>query len=459
MWRRDLRTLGMCLLCGSLGVRAFLFVLFFLLSSTCSYAQDAPKSEPNVDRPGGDLKSIELQQANPALCSRACEAEAECKAYTYVKPGVQGSAARCWLKSSVPPPVRKACCTSGVKLAATSPPEGTQPAICPPAAGAIQRTVYGWSQYKRAVQELPPDQQAILADVGNLLKNSFQPGCTPVRTVEVQGHADYDTPRNLQREQQYSEDRAQAATDWLKSYVGDSIAGQISWDTKGFGATQLKAEPTTEANRKQNRRVEILAHYSSAPTTFGLSECATCDGPNKPTCGKKRLMQPREQEIVANFVNRESPDPAFDMTIGRTIVDNKSIEHAALIFRRNDGSFRMGATASSQITANEETSPSNIFLRSPVPCNKPHAKEGEDCVAGDEQWVGMIHSHTGATTPLCQSLKPDLPSARDFAAMPPGTFTHSYVVGASGVGPFFGAVLFEPQFKPHGRLTTLMPQP
>jgi PAN domain len=92
-----------------------------------SVARAATTSEPNVDRPGADLKSIELQQARPGLCRQACEAEAQCKAYTYVKPGVQGPAAHCWLKSSVPPPVANECCTSGVKIAAGQAPRPAGP--------------------------------------------------------------------------------------------------------------------------------------------------------------------------------------------------------------------------------------------------------------------------------------------------------------------------------------------
>jgi hypothetical protein len=147
----------------------------------------------------------------------------------------------------------------------TEAPFTTPVLVVPPAEQTIQRTVYGWSRYKRRVGELPPDQQAVLKGVGNAIIASYGPGGRPVRNVKIYGHADYDTPRNPQREQQYSEERAKAATDWLKAYVGASIAGRISWDTKGLGATQLKAPPTTEANRRQNRRVEILAYYSSAP--------------------------------------------------------------------------------------------------------------------------------------------------------------------------------------------------
>jgi hypothetical protein len=66
-----------------------------------------------VNRPGKDYKSIELPSADPALCRRACDGDAQCRAYTYVKPGVQGPSARCWLKSEVPPGMRDECCVSG----------------------------------------------------------------------------------------------------------------------------------------------------------------------------------------------------------------------------------------------------------------------------------------------------------------------------------------------------------
>jgi hypothetical protein len=126
---------------------------------------------------------------------------------------------------------------------------------CPPI--SIQsRIVSGWSQYKQRVQELPADQQDILRKIGNEIRISYQPGCQPVRKVQVYGHADWDTPRNPQREQQISDERTLTVTNWLKNYVGSTIAPQITWDTQGFGATRLKAPPTTEANRRQNRRVE-----------------------------------------------------------------------------------------------------------------------------------------------------------------------------------------------------------
>ena len=71
--------------------------------------------EPGVDRPGSDYRNFDLDETRPELCQQACANEATCRAFTYVKPGVQGPKARCWLKNAVPAPKPSDCCTSGVK--------------------------------------------------------------------------------------------------------------------------------------------------------------------------------------------------------------------------------------------------------------------------------------------------------------------------------------------------------
>jgi hypothetical protein len=75
----------------------------------------AGRMEANTDRPGLDYRSFDLPAANPALCEKTCAQEVQCKAWTYVKPGVQGPKARCWVKNAVPAAKRDACCVSGVK--------------------------------------------------------------------------------------------------------------------------------------------------------------------------------------------------------------------------------------------------------------------------------------------------------------------------------------------------------
>ncbi len=70
--------------------------------------------EMDVDRPGMDIQSFDLEADDPALCMQACTETAGCQSFTYVKPGAQSSGARCWLKGGVPPAVQNGCCISGV---------------------------------------------------------------------------------------------------------------------------------------------------------------------------------------------------------------------------------------------------------------------------------------------------------------------------------------------------------
>jgi hypothetical protein len=74
--------------------------------------------EYSVNRPGKDYRHFIMSSAKPEDCRAACNAEAPCRAFTYVKPGVQGPEARCWLKSEVPPPNRDVNCVSGVTVRA-----------------------------------------------------------------------------------------------------------------------------------------------------------------------------------------------------------------------------------------------------------------------------------------------------------------------------------------------------
>jgi hypothetical protein len=71
--------------------------------------------EQNTDRTGEDYRDFDLDSPDPTICGDACMNEARCRAWTYVRPGVQGNKARCWLKGSVPDPTPDANCVSGVK--------------------------------------------------------------------------------------------------------------------------------------------------------------------------------------------------------------------------------------------------------------------------------------------------------------------------------------------------------
>lgn len=75
----------------------------------------AARYEDNFDRTGGDYANFTMRTPVPSACSRTCARDYRCKAWTYVKPGVQGPRARCWLKNTVPPGHPSNCCLSGTK--------------------------------------------------------------------------------------------------------------------------------------------------------------------------------------------------------------------------------------------------------------------------------------------------------------------------------------------------------
>jgi hypothetical protein len=78
----------------------------------------APRRGPvefAIDRIGGDYKSFDLTPDPSGLsCKADCEADNHCRAWTYLRPGYAGAAARCYLKDKVKPPRHKPCCISGV---------------------------------------------------------------------------------------------------------------------------------------------------------------------------------------------------------------------------------------------------------------------------------------------------------------------------------------------------------
>jgi hypothetical protein len=90
---------------------AAIAVLFFVSIALV----DSFALETNTDRPGMDYSNFDLPSANPSLCEQACNADPDCKAFTYVKPGIQGPNPRCWLKNDIPAATPNSCCDSGVK--------------------------------------------------------------------------------------------------------------------------------------------------------------------------------------------------------------------------------------------------------------------------------------------------------------------------------------------------------
>ncbi|MEV4780247.1 PAN domain-containing protein [Burkholderia sp. LMU1-1-1.1] len=81
--------------------------------SNCSSGVKTPANETNIDRPGGDFTHFTVGAGQLSVCETACTKDSRCATWTYVRPGVQGPAAQCWLKDRTPPPVASDCCTTG----------------------------------------------------------------------------------------------------------------------------------------------------------------------------------------------------------------------------------------------------------------------------------------------------------------------------------------------------------
>ncbi|MGE0668751.1 MAG: PAN domain-containing protein [Sphingomonadales bacterium] len=82
--------------------------------------------EMGFDRPGSDIRPG-FDVTTSSSCERSCRLDASCKAYTFVKPGIQGASAKCWLKHAKPARVANSCCVSGVRIFG-QPPRRSPPA-------------------------------------------------------------------------------------------------------------------------------------------------------------------------------------------------------------------------------------------------------------------------------------------------------------------------------------------
>lgn len=70
--------------------------------------------EVGMNRPFSDIGMQALQKADPLACQAACISNSECRAWTYVKPGIQGPNALCWMKNPSPAQVPDLNTVSGV---------------------------------------------------------------------------------------------------------------------------------------------------------------------------------------------------------------------------------------------------------------------------------------------------------------------------------------------------------
>jgi outer membrane protein OmpA-like peptidoglycan-associated protein len=138
----------------------------------------------------------------------------------------------------------------------------------------IQQTVTGFGRFSDDIELLPPDQQAKLAAIALDITRSLRgaPGVQPVNQVLVVGHADMDVARERSDPgflQFISERRAQSALIDLECRIDQALQNRISWAAVGRGARYLAvSSPRTEAERRCNRRVEIMLLTGPQPPSL-----------------------------------------------------------------------------------------------------------------------------------------------------------------------------------------------
>lgn len=140
----------------------------------CKPQNSSVMLEYDTDRPGSDYRHFEMTQGTPELCRAVCVGDPPCKAFTYVKPGVQGPKARCWLKQAVPQAGPSSCCVSGVKAGGMLPPTPTgQSSVlnCPPGTTA-------WAGQCVPVGPPPGVQPPVVNPSGHPLGINCPPGTT-----------------------------------------------------------------------------------------------------------------------------------------------------------------------------------------------------------------------------------------------------------------------------------------
>ena len=71
--------------------------------------------ENNVNRYGSDYNFFEMTTPDPALCMQACLNDPGCVSFSFVRPGIQGPNAICYLKNTEPVASANNCCVSGLR--------------------------------------------------------------------------------------------------------------------------------------------------------------------------------------------------------------------------------------------------------------------------------------------------------------------------------------------------------
>jgi flagellar motor protein MotB len=132
-----------------------------------------------------------------------------------------------------------------------------------------------FARYGNTIQALPREEQARIGQIARHIISSYGPGCQPIRTIRLIGHADRDLQRGAAFEKKISGDRAQVVQEALIRAINNpKVSQQITWQRTAEGASQLIVRnPKTESDRARNRRVEVILITSPSLQPSCAEEC------------------------------------------------------------------------------------------------------------------------------------------------------------------------------------------
>ena len=181
-----------------------------------------------IDFNGADLQSFALGRGDPALCQVACDNNPQCRAWTFIKPGVQGPPI-CFLKSGVPQPGANFNLVSGMRRAPGG--IGTVPGggVGGPGSGV------GWGVWASASGGQWNDPCAIQYNAAQLAGNRYDgnPGYRRVRTRATQREADLD----IDQFGRYHKNQPDGVVKMVPCPSGGTVTGGTTGGVTGGGTT------------------------------------------------------------------------------------------------------------------------------------------------------------------------------------------------------------------------------
>jgi hypothetical protein len=134
---------------------------------------------PGIELEGGTYRYFGGSDATPDGCQAACRADGQCLAWDYVRPGVNSSDARCYLKNKVAMEVRSPCCIAGFERQQAAASPATAPSPAPTSSGPFVNTNLLGSDYRKfdlAADNATLCQSACRADTQCLSWTLVHPG-------------------------------------------------------------------------------------------------------------------------------------------------------------------------------------------------------------------------------------------------------------------------------------------